>query len=283
MDASLNEGLLQNAVIWDNHFGVSNSPLFPVNMEIFREGRFLDFLRIGGGYEVFPTISKQRALLSTWERSLSKESLSNDLIQRECLRGFISGVLILDERVQEAVYKMPLAEHPFLARGLFSRDRDRFIENFKEDSSYLSFPAMLAASNIWVPSPNDIDLYNPSGNLDEFINRLPLTEIEAPGGKAGGRKLDFKWIAYVVIHQGVIDRLRRDGKDKILINFFTELTEDKILIVCSGRGRPAELTWVHEQRRDVRFIPVSTLLDYVVNHPSKMHLVMSLDASRCPL
>lgn len=283
MNITINESLLQKSVILDSHFGIKDSDLFPVKKGLVRRGRFLDFLRIGGGYEVFPTISKQRALLSTWERSLSKKSLSNYSIQRECLRGFVSGVLILDERVQEAVYKVPLAEHPFLARGLFSMNRDQFMKNFPGDSSYLSFPAMLAASNIWVPSPNDIDLYNPSGKLDEFISRLTLTEIEAPGGQAGGRKLDFKRIAYLVIHQGVIDRLRRDGKDDSLIDFFTKLTVNTTLIVCSGRGRPAELAWVHEQRHDVRFVPVSTLLDLAVNHPSKMHLVMSLDASRCPL
>ena len=272
--------LLRGAILWDYHFAsASIRKFFPSYYSFGSKGCFCDFLKDGAGYEVFPSISKQSVLLATWTRALETKTISPQTIQRECQRGFHSGVLILDERIQESVHKAG-AEHPFLAQGLLSEDTRREIEkHFSQLACYFGFPAMLAASNVWVPAPGDIDLYDPSKKLDEFLKNLMLDEIKAPGG----RTLRFAQIYYVVIHQGVIDRLRRDKKDAILKEFFMETTKEKTLVVCSGRGRPAELAWVYKQRPDVRFIPVSSLLDHVVSHPSKMHLVMSLDASRCPL
>lgn len=274
LDDTLSDELLGPAQIIDYHFKIcdSDTSFFPEDIGGYKRGRFLDFLRIGGAYETFPTVSSQKSLLTSWG-----SAFPHTVVKHEICRGLRRGVLVLDERVQERVYG-PNAKHPFLP--LKSVAALNQIPEIKNSEEYFSFSAMLAAANVWIPSIALVNLHDPATGqaFDEFLHKLPAEGISVKSG----RKANLTRIDYVVIHQGVIDRLRRDGCTESLRYFF-EIFKDKVLVVCSGRGRPEELKWVYSQRKDVRFIAVSTILEHVVNRPSKMHLVISLDASRCPL
>lgn len=117
---------------------------------------------------------------------------------------------------------------------------------------------------------NPVDLDNPDGG----------TILEWLRGKFSQTSDTFK-IDFLVIHQGIIDKL--DNKEIFKSKLLALLKEHRCtLVLCSGRGVPPQAYQQGYPEFWPRFVPVSALLERVVNNPSKFHLISLLEGSRVP-
>jgi len=120
--------------------------------------------------------------------------------------------------------------------------------------------------------------------IDDLDLRAVLRRmrVEVPGKDVGGCDLDRPnavrigaWIErcerldFVVIHQGILDRLgdRHAARARAWC-----ANVGAHLVICSGRGVPSMVS--------DRFVPLSSVLRWTVQNPSKFHLVQLLFASR---
>ena len=164
-------------------------------------------------------------------------------IEAEFLAASIARIVVLDERVQAAI----------------ETAREVGIEG----GATIAMKDAVKMRRIYVPSNGDLDLWQPTTRvkLEEYLTRERQ------------RHLDF-----VVVHLGILERLpapKAGEKNNIL--WMRGLVEGlgAELVICSGRGAPPQV-----RRESVRFVPLSSVLRWVVDRPSKFHLYDLLCASR---
>lgn len=173
-------------------------------------------------------------------------------LEAQFLSAGLARLAILDERVQEAI-----DSH----------------EGTTNNGVHVSMRDAVKHRRIYVPSREECDLkYGPDR---EKIERF-LVHIRNDG------PIDF-----VVIHQGILDRLPATELDnRKPLEWIKEITLGTNskptalrteLVICSGRGAPSEVL-----KAGVRFVPFSALLRWAVHRPSKYHLYELLCASRRP-
>lgn len=125
---------------------------------------------------------------------------------------------------------------------------------------HCSMTKMLEIRRIYIPTRDEANLYEPDANkIGSFLDKIINTEA-----------LDF-----IVIHQGIIDRLL-GCKEETSGNWIKRYAQkvEAHLVVCSGRGVPTQLV------EGARFVPVSSVMRWVVHQPSKFHLFQLLCSSR---
>lgn len=153
----------------------------------------------------------------------------------EFLAAGLSKIVVIDERVQEAV------DH-----------------HSGWGNNGPKMEQMMQMRRIYVPSKQCCDLKK-SLTLEcfkEFIDTVISDKID-----------------FIVVHQGILERLGESAIE--MIQECAEFSEAE-LVICSGRGIPTGLI------DGVSFVPLSSLLRWAVQKPSKFHLYQLLCASRSP-
>lgn len=171
---------------------------------------------------------------------------AKEALAAEFLAAGVARIVVLDERVQNDI-----ANHLVLSK----------------DDNNLSMVEQVRRRRIYVPPPEQCDLR--SKRKPERQSIVDYLRLEA-----GTTGFDF-----IVIHQGVLDRLASSGEEQTPVEWIGALAKhyNAELVICSGRGVPSE---VFEE--SVRFVPLSPVLRWVVHVPSKFHLYQLLCASRRP-
>jgi hypothetical protein len=148
------------------------------------------------------------------------------------------------------------------------------LENAEARAEIFNLGERLRLSRTFVPGIAEADLERPTaGAIKRWLEKI-IGDARSNG---------FGFIEYVVIHQGIIDRLKGDATD--VIRFLRKQAYEGqcySLIVCSGRGVPPQLFDEQFEGLRPRFVPISSLLEHVVRNPSKIHLSILLEASRGP-
>lgn len=111
------------------------------------------------------------------------------------------------------------------------------------------------------------------------LSKITLSEMENNLTKIGNEKFSIinsdAGIHFFVIHQGVLDKMEKEGKDNS-INLLGKV-KCRWKVVASGRGVPPEL----KEYNNVRFIEISALLIMLENY-DKHALVQTLFSLRNP-
>ncbi|MGQ9691635.1 MAG: hypothetical protein ACUVQY_10355, partial [Thermoproteota archaeon] len=186
------------------------------------------------------------------ENPLQKEEARKALVYRLIDAG-LTPILVIDERVQEAAYSVTRE---------FPEDPERAKE--------MEMAFWLGLMRVYVPAKEKLNLERKELNRNEIedwikekiqelrpFNLLPPILIIHQG------LLDVVGLGDPAAAQGWIDNLRNTANSSICD-----------IIVTSGRGIPDNIP------PRARFIPLSTLLHYLVERKSKFHLVQSLLATR---
>jgi hypothetical protein len=177
-------------------------------------------------------------------------SSSKKVLKYQLLEAALTRIAILDERVQAAVEEAQPEEV-----GPTFRRRS------------MSVSAILQDMRVFVPPKQPCDLDDPTCDLDDpKLEQLRKWLCKARK-QCGG--FDF-----LVVHQGVLDKL--PDRPETLVQQLAEVSGSAHVVVCSGRGIPAELP------KSARFVPLSSLLKWTVRDRSKYHLCQLLFASRSP-
>jgi hypothetical protein len=162
----------------------------------------------------------------------------------------LSKIIILDERIQAMLHK---------------------------ESRYpgLRYEEMLTRAGIYVPTKRQVDLDNVAQQQDELVAWLEKKTVELKQKSKRKKALD-----YLVIHQTLIDKLRsryNAGFDEEVKRIVKNMDCLYRIIICSGRGNPRNRLPEYG-----RFLPVSVILEWTINNPSKIHLVNQLAHARKP-
>jgi hypothetical protein len=175
-------------------------------------------------------------------------------LEAEFLAAAVARIVILDERVQEAVEG---------SQGVM------------KGRIHITMRDSVELRRIYVPSRHECDLrHDPTREkIEQFLGDLWQTG-----------SLDF-----LAIHQGILDRLSPTNSDQSALTWIKGLSSNCAvgcgavgefgrsanLVICSGRGVPPEVL-----NAGIRFIPFSGVLRSIVHKPSKYHLYQLLCASR---
>lgn len=177
---------------------------------------------------------------------------TKDALEAEFIAAAMARIVVLDERVQEEI-----ANHKGAIPGIVHEGV----------STPISMIEAVERRRIYVPGASEFCDLRRSPNrvaMEHFIQHV----------------LSKGPIDFVVIHQGVLDRVPTSSQeDHSAIEWIkSRLPADTKLVICSGRGVPSEVF-----KEDVRFVSVSPILRWVVHVPSKFHLYQFLCASRVPV
>jgi hypothetical protein len=222
------ENMLSNAVIYDRHHHIDAEKRLKIDRCLF--------------WESYEGGDAQKVLFED-----PPESIKPALAQ-EFLTAGLARVVVLDERVQEAIetHQGSWGVHMTMTEAV---ERRRIYVPQRKLCGLKSVP-------VW----SSINCY--------------LDEIRITGA-----------VDFIVVHLGILERvvMRRDDSD-VAMGWKVALTELKSwssqigaeLVICSGRG-PKEVL-----DADIRFVPASSIERFVVHNPSKYHLYQLLSASRSP-
>jgi hypothetical protein len=175
---------------------------------------------------------------------------NREALAAEFLVAGIARIIVLDERVQDEI-----GNQPPLSEGV----------------NTLSMAEAVKLRRIYVPTVDDCDLRQ-SPNREKIENFLARVSggSPSPGPNVG---VQSEPIDFIVIHQGILDRLGEDDDISWMRREASNVGAE--LVICSGRGAPPQVA-----RAGVRFVPLSSILRWVVQRPSKYHLYELLSASR---
>lgn len=176
-----------------------------------------------------------------------KEALdvANENLCQELLSAALSRVAILDERVQSA------AE---------TKIRNIELKNI--------WPSM----GVWVPKKQECNLDAPQeADLKQFLACPTLLTEHYP-------------IDFLIVHLTILERLHKDRKNKsdIFAQTLCNLTNNTQaacaeVIVVTGRGVPTVTrSDAPDYLQNVRYLPISAILEYLVARPSKLALMRVL-------
>jgi len=162
----------------------------------------------------------------------------------EILAAAIHRVAVLDERVQ-------------------SERKDGLFRNISLGN--VVWPAM----GVWVPEKGKC-------NLDSPILDQCQAFLNDPANRKDQHPVDF-----LVLHLTILERLAKTA-GKLLGDTLSELVsgtqaKDADIIIVTGRGVPSVASSVEKDRLDeVRYLPVSALLESLVSRPSKLALMRAI-------
>jgi hypothetical protein len=214
-------------------------------------------------YERYPTVSSQKVLFHNLVNGWSNNS-ENECIERmEFQYAAACGVIILDERIQRA-------------------GEDEAPEGYRSSDAGIS---KIYRRVWWLER---MRIFVPRKTRPNLEQNEPI-DLEKPDSEAilGWVQRQFKkttdtfGIGYLIIHQGIIDKLE-DSEifKKTLLDLLNKYR--CTLVLCSGRGVPPQGYQQQHANFWPRFVPVSALLERVINSPSKYHLIRLLEGSRVP-
>ncbi|MEQ1779412.1 MAG: hypothetical protein ABL863_12795 [Nitrosomonas sp.] len=171
---------------------------------------------------------------------------------QELLAAALPRVAVLDERVQSgentAIREIPLSK-------------------------------LWSSMGVWVPVKTDCDLDNPKlDNVRKFLENPTEHNEQLP-------------IDFLILHLTVLERLHKEARTKATQTFAETLgsltqgtkAESAHVVVVTGRGVPSITN-----KRDpdylpeVRYLPVSAILEYLVARPSKLALMRVLWSAARP-
>lgn len=223
-------------------------------------------------YEGFNSLSPQNIWLKSFELQQQRLGRESAPLKEELLRIAEMGVVILDERIQRALNGSVSPEFglpPSKRENMGSVLNDRL----KVEVDQLG--EKLRGSRVYVPRAEEANLDQPDADkVIGWLNKI-LTFVDQES---------FGFVDYIVIHQGIIDRLKSGGADRVIQFLRQSGAKGRhwSLVICSGRGIPPQLFGARFEDWRPRFVPISALLEHVVKNPSKIHLSMLLEASRGP-
>lgn len=162
----------------------------------------------------------------------------------------LSKIIILDERIQAMLHK---------------------------ESRYpgLRYEEILSRAGIYVPTKRQVDLDSVAQQQDELVGWFEGMTSQLKQKSKRKKALD-----YLVIHQTLIDKLRsryNSGFDEEVKRIVENMDCLYRVVICSGRGNPRNRLPEYG-----RFLPVSVILEWTINNPSKIHLVNQLAHARKP-
>jgi len=172
-------------------------------------------------------------------------------LEAEFLTAALARIIVLDERVQDDIEK-----HPPITEG----------------HTTVAMIDAVKCRRIYVPPRSLV-------NLRGSTTRTELCKYLVTH-KCLNKQRQECHLDFVVVHLGILERLPSPGPNEMgVIDWIRAVVEDlgAELVICSGRGMPPSVKQAH-----VRFVPLSSVLRWVIHRPSKFHLYDLLCASRSP-
>lgn len=161
----------------------------------------------------------------------------------EILAAAVARVAVLDERVQSELNRM-------------SRSNIQFSE---------VWPLM----GVWIPAKDGEDGCNLDSPMLNACNKF----LKKPAKREDQFPVDF-----LVIHLTILERLAKEANESLPVTLSALIMDteakDAVIIIVTGRGVPTVASALNKDHiEDVRYLPISALLESLVSRPSKLALM----------